>query len=52
MQVEMPLRDTGWRQADVVEWLAEQLLADAFEGTAMELQGLYDGVLESVLSGV
>ena len=52
MEVESTLRDTGWCQADVVVWLAEQLLADVLRDTTNEVQELYDGVLDSVLSSV
>jgi hypothetical protein len=49
MVCEASLAASGCSQCEVVEWLADQLLSDVFTDTTRELQGLYDGVLESIL---
>ncbi len=49
MLAEASLATTGCSQCEVVEWLAEQLLGHVFEDTTLELQALYDGVLESII---
>ena len=52
MEAEASLSNTGWRHCDVVAWLAEQLIDDALEDAAREVQCLHDGVLDAVLTGL
>ncbi len=52
MKVEAALEGTGHTQCEVVEWLAEQLLGDVFTSTTLEVQALYDSVMDSLLDSL
>ncbi len=47
--VEASLKGTGLSQADVVNWLADELLADLMQRLTSELCDIHDSIAEGLL---